>query len=385
MDRNRVQPLPGSDPGLPPAPETKMDRVMRGLRRAWSNPVGFSLVFALAAGAAIVLLTGGNPLLAYQEMVLGATGQSGLRNTLNQAVPIIGMALAVSVAFRAGVINLGGEGQMVMGGLAGALVAIYLPGPGAVVVPLAMMAGAAAGMAWAMLPAFGQTRLRLPILITSLLLNYVARAVTGYLVRFPFLDDSVTLTSTRQIPETARVPKTALFGGVSLSLMLVAVLGGAAWLIYRRTVVGYETQMAGMNGAFARYGGIQVERQTVGVMAMAGAVGGMIGTHLIIGSAYRFIDGELVLSGLAWTGLLVSLLAANRPAFILLAGLLFAGLQIGGQAMQRNADVSWRLSQVLQAVIIVAVASRLTFRRWKRGPRPAELESDPASAAVGEV
>lgn len=362
-----------------------MDKVLQGLRRAWSNPVSFSLVFALAVGAAIVLLTGGNPLLAYQEMFSGAIGESGLRNTLNQAVPIIGMALAVSVAFRAGVINLGGEGQMVMGGLAGALVAIYLPGPGPVVIPVAMLAGAAAGMAWAMLPAFGQTRLRLPILITSLLLNYVARAVTGYLVRFPFLDDSVTLTSTRQIPVTARIPKTDLAGGVSLSLVLVVVLGGAAWLIYRRTVVGYETQMAGMNGSFARYGGIQVERQTVGVMAAAGAVGGMIGTHLIIGGAYRFIDGELVLSGLAWTGLLVSLLAANRPAFILLAGLLFAGLQIGGQAMQREAGVSWRLSQVLQAVIIVAVASRLTFRRWKRGPRPAELETDPAAAHVGEV
>lgn len=363
------------------------DKALGALRRAWSSPVGFSLVFAAAAGAVIVLLTGGDPLLAYREMVSGAVTGTGLRNTLNQAIPIIGMALAVSVCFRAGVINLGGEGQMVMGGLAGALVAIYLPGPGAVTVPAALAAGAAAGAAWALLPAFGQTRLRLPILITSLLLNYVARAVTGYLVRFPFLDDSVTLTSTRQIPETARIPKTPMtietVGGVSLSLIMVAVLGGAAWLIYRRTVVGYETQMAGLNGSFARYGGIGVERQTVGVMVAAGAVGGAIGAHLIIGAAYRFIDGELVLSGVAWTGLLVSLLAANRPVFILLAGLLFAGLQIGGQAMQRDAGVSWRLSQVLQAVVIVAVASRLTLGRWKRGRRTREAESE--AAAVGEV
>lgn len=360
-----------------------MDKTRELLRRAWSNPVGFSLVFAFATGLAIVALTGGDPLLAYREMVQGAATGSGLRNTLNQAIPIIGMALAVSVAFRAGVINLGGEGQMVIGGLAGSLVAIYMPGPGPVVVPVAMAAGAVAGMAWAVLPAFGQTRLRLPILITSLLLNYVARAITGYLVRFPFLDDGVTLTSTRPVPETARIPKTPLADGTSLSLILVVLLGGLAWLVYRRTVVGYETQMAGMNGRFARYGGIQVERQTVGVMAAAGAMGGLIGTHLIIGSAYRFIDGELVLSGVAWTGLLVSLLAANRPVFILLAGLLFAGLQIGGQAMQRNAGVSWRLSQVLQAVVIVAVACRLTFSRWKRGTRTAETESE--ASAVGEV
>ena len=368
----------GAAPG-----RTAVDKTRELLRKAWSNPVWFSVVFALTTGLAIVLLTGGNPLLAYGEMFRGAATGSGLRGTLNQAIPVIGMALAVSVAFRAGVINLGGEGQMVIGGLAGSLVAIYLPGPGPVVVPAAMAAGAVTGMAWAMLPAFGQTRLRLPILITSLLLNYVARSITGYLVRFPFLDDGVTLTSTRPVPETARIPKTPLAGGVSLSLIMILLLGGLAWLIYRRTVVGYETQMAGLNGRFARYGGIQVERQTVGVMAAAGAMGGLIGTHLIIGDAYRFIDGELVLTGVAWTGLLVALLAANRPVFILIAGLLFAGLQIGGQAMQRNAGVSWRLAQVLQAVVIVAVASRLTLSRWKRRPRSAEAESE--ATAVGEV
>ncbi len=354
------------------------------IEAALAHPVVFSLVFAFALGWAIVYLTGNDPGFAYREMLDGAVAGSGLRNTLGRAVPIVGMALAVSVAFRAGVINLGGEGQMVMGGLAGSLVAIYVPGPGEIVIPLAMVVGGLAGAMWAMLPAFGQTRLRLPILITSLLLNYVARAVTGYLVRFHFLDDSVTLTSTRQVPETARMPKLPLFGGVSLSLVLVVLAVVVAWVFYRRTVPGYETQMAGFNGRFARYGGIQVERQTVGVMVVAGAIGGAIGTHMIIGDAYRFIDGELVVSGLAWTGLLVALLAANHPPMILVAGLLFSGLQIGGLAMQRNADVSWRLSQVLQALVIVAVASRLTFdlfRRRRKGPTTGELES----AAVGEV
>ena len=360
-----------------------MDRLGRGVRQIWSNPAVFPFVFAFAAGAAAVLLTGGDPIFAYREMFLGAVTGSGLRNTLDQAVPIIGMALAVSVAFRSGVINLGGEGQMVLGGLAGALTAIYLPGPGGLVVPAALLAGAVTGMLWAVLPAFGQTRLQLPILITSLLLNYVARSLSGYLVRFRFLDDSVTLTSTPKIPETARVPKMPVFGGVSLSLALVLVLGALAWLVYKRTVAGYETQMAGFNGRFARYGGIGVERQTVGVMAAAGAVGGLIGAHLIIGGAYRFIDGELVLSGLAWTGLLVALLAANRPVYILAAGLLFAGLQIGGQSMQRSAGVSWRLAQVLQAVVIAAVASRLALGRLRRVGRRSEAETEPAH--VGEV
>ena len=355
------------------------------INAALSHPVVFSLIFAFALGWVIVHLTGSDPWFAYREMFDGAVTGSGLRNTIGRAIPIIGMAMAVSVAFRAGVINLGGEGQMVVGGLAGTLVAIYTPGPGGLVIPLAMVVGGLAGAAWAMLPAFGQTRLRLPILITSLLLNYVARSITGYLVRFRFLDDSVTLTSTRQVPGTARIPKMPLFGGVSISLLMVVVLVIIAWAVYGRTVSGYETQMAGLNGRFARYGGIQVERQTVGVMVVAGAIGGLIGTHLIIGDAYRFIDGELVVSGLAWTGLLVALLAANHPLMILVAGLLFSGLQIGGLAMQRNADVSWRLAQVLQALVIVAVASRLTFGWFRRRTEDVPTAPDSEPAAVGEV
>ena len=351
-------------------------------QRALVSPVTFSLLFAFALAAAIVAVTGGDPLAAGEEMFTGAVTGSGLRNTLGRAIPIVGMALAVSVAFRSGIINLGGEGQMVIGGLAGTIVAIYVPGPGTLVVPLAMLTGAAVGALWALLPAYGQTWLRLPILITSLLLNYVARAITGYLVRFPLADVSVTLASTRQVPESARMPKMPIFGDVSLSLILVIVLVALLWMVYTRSVAGYESQMTGFNMRSARYGGIDVEQRTVQVMMVAGAIGGLIGTHLIIGEALRFIDGELVLSGFAWTGLLVSLLAVNRPIPIFVTGMFFSGLQIGGLAMQRNAGVSWRLSQVLQAVVIVAVACRLAIRRTDR---PSTDVSEAESSAVGEV
>ena len=359
-----------------------LDELRNMSQRALVSPVAFSLVFAFALAAAIVAVTGGDPLAAGQEMFTGAVTGSGLRNTLGRAIPIVGMALAVSVAFRAGIFNLGGEGQMVIGGLAGTLVAIYLPGPGPLVVPLAMLTGAVVGALWAILPAYGQTRLRLPILITSLLLNYVARAITGYLVRFPLADVSVTLATTRQVPEATRMPKMPIFGGVSLSLLLVVALVALLWMVYGRTVVGYETQMAGFNMRSARYGGIDVEQRTVQVMVVGGAIGGMIGTHLIIGEALRFIDGELVLSGFAWTGLLVSLLAVNRPIPIFITGVFFSGLQIGGLAMQRNAGVSWRLSQVLQAVVIVAVACRLAIRR---GERPPPEAGETEAVVVGEV
>ena len=178
------------------------------------------------------------------------------------------------------------------------------------------------------------------------------------------------------------MPKMPIFGDVSLSLILVIVLVALLWMVYTRSVAGYESQMTGFNMRSARYGGIDVEQRTVQVMMVAGAIGGLIGTHLIIGEALRFIDGELVLSGFAWTGLLVSLLAVNRPIPIFVTGMFFSGLQIGGLAMQRNAGVSWRLSQVLQAVVIVAVACRLAIRRTER---PSTDVGEAESSAVGEV
>jgi simple sugar transport system permease protein len=241
-----------------------------------------------------------------------------------------------------------------------------------------------------LLSAVGQTWLKLPILISSLLLNYPARSLTGYLVRFPLADESVTLATTKVVPESARMPKIPVFGGVSLTLVLVLILVGVMAVVYRRTVFGYETQMTGFNGSFARYGGVNVPQRTLAVMATAGAIGGAIGTHLIIGETLRFIDGELVSSGVAWTGLLVSLLAANGPFAILAAGAFFSALHIGGLAMQREAGLSWQLAQVLQAVVIVALVGRFSIgwrRRAREAPEPEDrrLPAEFEKAHVGEM
>ena len=359
--------------------------------RVLRSPVAFSVVVAFLLGAVIILLTGENPLVAYGEMLSGAFLGSGFGNTLGRAIPIVGMALATSIPFRAGVINLGGEGQMVMGGLAGTLVAIYTPGPAWMVIPLAMLAGMAAGAAWAAVSALGQTWLRLPILISSLLLNYPARSITGYLVRFPFADPTVTSSSTVPVPPANRIPELPIFGDVSVTLLVVALLVAGLHLFNRRTILGYETRMTGLNSRFSRYGGVEVDRQVVGVMLAAGALSGLIGTHLVVGVTFRFLDGDLVVSGFAWTGLLVTLLALHRPLPILVAGFFFAALQVGGLAMQRNVEVPWQLAQVLQAVVIVVLASRFALA-WQRGHRegappeeelPAKAEAEAAMA--GEV
>src|SRR5690606_11560997 len=147
--------------------------------------------------------------------------------------------------------------------------------------------------------------------------------------------------------------------------------------------------MLGFSGPFARYGGVDVERKTLLVMASAGAIGGLVGILLVLGETYRYIDADMIAqTGFAWTGLMVSLLAANRPVAILLAGFFFAGLQIGGFAMAGAAKVSWQWAEMIQALAIVAVVSRLglTWRRRRKlgeevGPPQPEMET----AHVGEV
>lgn len=349
------------------------------------GPVLFSIVASLLIGAVVIALSGTNPLLAYREMLQGALTGSGLRNTLARMIPIVGMGLALSIPFRAGVINLGGEGQMVLGGLAGTLTAIYLPGPPPMVMAAAIVAGAVAGGLWALVAAVGQIWLRLPILISSLLLAYPARAITSYLVRFPYADPTVTSSSTVPVPMPNRLPKLPLFGGISVSIILLAILLVAVAVFNERTVAGYETRMTGLNSRFSRYGGVRVDLQVIWVMVASGAMSGVIGTHLVVGETYRFLDGDLVVSGFAWTGLLVTLLASHRPGPLLAAGAFFAALQIGGLAMQRNVNVPWQIALVLQAVVIVMLAGRFVVsrRRVAETAEPPTVEGE--LTVTGEV
>lgn len=351
------------------------------------HPIVAALIIAFGAGGLVIAATGGAPLVAFGEMLLGGFTGSGLRNTLIRSIPIVGMALAFSLAFRAGILNLGGEGQMLLGALAGTMTAILLPGSGPIVVLVAVVTGALVGAAWAFLPAIGQTHLQVPLLVTTLLLNYVARAITSYLVRFPFGEPGAAFATTGPVPETARIPKFELFGSgrISIALLVVLALSVLLSLVYRRSVFGYETEMLGLSGPFARYGGVDTSRKTLVVMVAAGAIGGAVGTYLVIGETYRYIDADMLAqTGFAWTGLMVALLAFNRPVPILVVGIFFAGLQIGGFAMERATGVSWQLAQVIQAIVIVAVVSRFAL-----GLRPGEeIEPTPVEAEtshLGEV
>lgn len=384
-----VAPGPATDPtgGAP-------DRDAPAWKRAaaWlAGPVPISIVAALVIGGIAIAIAGINPLTAYPSMMEGSLTGRGLVNTVERATPIIGMAMALAIAFRAGVFNLGGEGQMVLGGLAGTLVALYLPGPGPLVIVASCLAAVGAGALWGALSAVLETGMGVPILISSLLLNYVARYFSSYLVRFPLKEEGSSMVATPQIPDGTRIPAliparsglgeslhdslgkdnliVLITRGANYSVIVVLAIVVLTIFVNRRTPGGFEAGLAGQNLRFARYGGVRTKALVVRTMMISGGISGLVGVMLVLGSNYRLIDGALVGTNYAWTGLLVALLAANRPIGVLVAGTFFAALVVGGEAMQRSDGVSSQISQVIQAAVIILIVVQLTLPRWRRRRR----------------
>lgn len=356
-------------------------------RDAVMGPVPVSIFLALFVGAIVIITAGGNPVLAYQVMIEGSLTGAGLVNTFERAIPLVGMALAVAIAFRAGVFNLGGEGQMILGALAGTLVALFLPGPGPLVLVLAFFAAILAGGLWGALSAWLENWLAVPILISSLLLAYPARYFASYLVRFPLKEEGSSLVATEMVPDGTRLAKiipadsdfgqliaesfgsantfVAITSKLDWSAIMIVILVFAIWFYNRRTVRGFESGMTGINPMFAAYGGIATNRIKVEAMFSSGAISGVVGLTIVLGNQGRLVDGALLATNYAWTGLLVALLASSRPIGVAIAGFFFAAIIVGGEAMAREAGVSAQISQVIQAVVIVFVAMRIALGRRK--------------------
>ena len=319
-------------------------------------PVLLAILFSTLVGGALVLFSGHNPVHAYAEIVEGSLSLDSLPDTLNWATPLVGMTLVAAIPLRGGMLNLGGDGQLVIGGLIGALLPLVLPGPGALVSVAALAAAALGAGLYAALAAWGEARHGIPMLISSLLMSYPAVGVTSYLARFPFRDVATGLPQTAMVPTEARLH--TLSGALNAGSLLIAAIAVATVFVDWRTVAGYELRMRGKNLRFASYGGVRLERQALRTMFASGAIAGLVGAIVVLGSQFRFIDGALLTPAYTWSGLMAALLVRGEPAGAILAGLFFAALQTGGFAMQRETSVPRVLTLVLQAIVILFLALR---------------------------
>lgn len=311
------------------------------------------LVLMLLVGASLDTALSG-----FFNGAFGGRNSAYLLTTIGRSALIIGMALAVLISFRAGLYNIGGEGQLVVGGLAAALVGIYLPGPGPLVLAAGVVAGMAAGALWALLSGALQVFMGVPLLIGSLLLNYPARYITSYLVGHPFRDVDAGLPQTHLLPQATWIPN---FPGTRLDMgILFIVVVAVVTIVYAyKTVPGYRARMNGLAPDFARASGLPVNRLVFQTLAMSGAVAGLVGAIAVFGVHYRYADGMLVQPLYAWTGIIAVLMVAMVPWAVPLSGFFFAAVQTGAAGMERTAGVPKEIGLIMQAFIILFVASRL--------------------------
>ncbi|MBC7809892.1 MAG: ABC transporter permease [Burkholderiales bacterium] len=327
-------------------------------------------IMALLIGAVAVVIAGKSPLLAIEELIRGAVGtRNNIAATLTRSIPIVICGLAATTSFKAGLFNLGLEGQMVVGALASAVTANALQGlPAIVLLPVTILAGCAAGALMALPAAWWQTRFNVPLIISTLLLNYIAVLFVSYLVNNPLRD----LSGGAAVPQTVMIPEAIRFGvilsgtrlhaGILALLILPPLL---AW-IFRRTRLGYQLRMTGLNPDFAAYGGISVQRMTLLAMAASGALAGLAGAVQVLGVDFRFIDNSLTAGGYAWTGFIAAILAQANPALVVLTGLFLAGIEVGAAGMQRNTQIPLQIADIVQAGIIFMIAVRQRVGQWLR-------------------
>ena len=351
-----------------------------------------SVAAALGVGAIMLLMLGANPVSGYQTMFNAAFGSlEGFSVTVTKAIPLMLVGIGICIAFRANVINIGGEGQMVVGALLATSIALALPSaPAFVLLPLVLLGGLIGGAFWGSISGALKAHYNVSEILSTIMLNIVAVQLMNFLLRGPLIDPGEIERGTR-IPQTARLPEAADLPMLSESLnlhsgILIALLAAiAAWVLLWRTGLGFRLRSVGLNPAAARYAGIKVKRNVIVAMTLSGAMSGLAGAILVFGSeSHRMVtDGSTMgFTGSAgFNGIVVALFGGLHPLWTIPSSILFGGMLVGANSLQRVAQVPSALIIALNGLIVVFVVSTEWHRkRLQSKPRSIEMNAGDATS-----
>ncbi|MBK7919671.1 MAG: ABC transporter permease [Chloroflexi bacterium] len=378
----------------------------------------FAVLAAFAVGAVILLLQGVNPLEAYQSMIIGAFGsKNGLSDTLVKATPLLLVGLGIAIAFRGGVINIGAEGQIIMGSLFTTWVGLQLGNQvsGVIVIIIGLLAGAFMGGIWGAIPGYLKAQLGVNEILSTIMLNQIAIQIGYYLLRGPMMDPAEIAAGTN-IPHSARLIKdidmprftdiaqslgitqsakdlnlqgflgevygvltepTRLHSGFIFAIIMAIVVYIFLW----RTTIGYRIRAVGLNRHASRYAGMNVKRTMVLSMTLSGAFAGLAGAVEILGLHHRMFEPTAVSAGYGFSGIVAALFGKLHPLGIIPSSILFGGLLVGGDKMQRAMQVPQVLiTAILGLVVLFVVSTDYIVRRRQnrrvdtnmRGEQPVE-------------
>ena len=331
-------------------------------------PLG-AVVAALAVGAIMLLALGANPLDGYRAMFSGAVGGTdNVADTAIKAMPLLLVGVGICVAFRAGVINIGGEGQIIAGAIVATLVALAVPGlPSVILIPLVLIAGAIGGGIWGAIPGALKAYAGVNEILSTIMMNIIAAQLMSFLLQDLLIEEgAIKIQQTKRLSENADLP--LLPGGTRLHLGVLIAIGVAVlgYYLLFRSVAGMRLRAVGHNPDAARYAGLAVKRSVVRALAISGACAGIAGAVLVFGSQSHRLIGEggaaAFTQNAGFNGIVAALFGGLHPLATVPASFLFGGMLTGGIEMQRELQVPAALILAINGVVVVFVVGSLRWR-----------------------
>lgn len=325
---------------------------------------------AMLFGAVMLLMLNANPITAFGALFQGAFGDvSAVTQTLVKATPLLLVGLGICIAFRGGVINIGGEGQLIVGALAASALSLTLPDWSRwSLLPLTLLAGAVAGGLWGGIPGVLKARLGVNEILSTVMMNAIALQLANYLLRGPMIDPAEIAAGT-QIAQSALLPKavwltrlvprTLLHSGAIIAVVLAVVVYIFLW----RTTVGYRIRAVGLNPDAARYAGIGVPYYQALSLILGGVFAGLAGAVEVMGVQHRMLEG--LSGGYGFSGIVAALFGKLHPLGAIPASILFGGLLVGGNKMQRAVQVPSALIDTMLGLVVLFVVSAEIWSRYR--------------------
>jgi simple sugar transport system permease protein len=306
-----------------------------------------------ALGAFKILLSGPFPKIQIVDDAIRLRGMSRTGSWLIDFTTLTLLGLSVCIAFRAKQFSMAAEGQLFLGAIASAAVAIYIDGPSFMVIPLALLASATIGFMWGVIPGYLKAYLNANEIVSTLMLNVIAVQLYRYILVYHMNDLSAGYIASSPIPVDIRL--SYILPGTKLTSMFYVMVAAAIFvmLFIYRSKLGYQINLIGINERFAKYGGITSRKIIMLTFAVSGAFAGLAGAHIALGVSSRL---NLYLApGIGFEGIVVALLARNDPRLVPLCALLYSYLRVGSQIMERSTDVPREIVLIIQALIILFV------------------------------
>lgn len=370
---------PAPDPvGDDATPEAAAGSAGRGWRLLTSLAIPVAAVTsALFVGATMLLALGANPLRGYAALIDGAFGGwEALADTAIKAMPLLLVGVGICIAFRTGVINIGGEGQIVAGAILSTTVALLIPDtPRTLLVPIVLVAGAIGGAIWGAIPGALKAYAGVSEILSTIMMNIIAAQFLSFLLQDLLIekgDGAVRIQQTERLTPNSHLPLlpggTRLHMGVLIAI-LVAIIG---FVLLFRSAIGMRLRAVGHNADASRYAGMPVKRSIVQALAISGSCAGVAGAVLVFGSESHRLIGEGGASAFTqsagFNGIVAALFGGLHPLSTIPASFLFGGMLTGGIALQQELQVPAALIVALNGVVVIFVVSSLKFRgrldRW---------------------